>query len=514
MVATTAVKTEPSSLSAMAFSGLEITSAERDSPVPSHLGFEQDAENPSNYLIKSRIGPGTVGAKSSHRRRSKVQKEHIVSTAVTNMDPQPPTPLSPVASFPEGRIMHLPRGNINVKQETIEPSISALATPTSASAHANSIAFYDMLSMATSTNAELMFGQHHRVLSATSQDSRGGHCIGSVTSPVSKSVPHGRCSSSSSNSNHIVSSLSAPRKEGFPMEYQVVNTSGTQDPVISSRVGNNTKSNSSTHTSPDPDVEANADIETSTDLNEVSPSAINDEDEESDTENSRPATCPHCSKEFQSKGLLRSHVVSHSSDRPFVCWDCTDKSYKRNHDLLRHRREKHNVDGAVAPSRGSGRNSRGVREATVDRITHQPTIASQNLIPHRDIIYPTHAMMYLGSRGGGGGLQDLSPPSSGSPLDPYGGMEYVQHNHGHPLYSPHSQTNADLGMELEMSTPKTQTFKLKLDDINFNLYNNNNDDATTHARCIWLNGHYYNNNSEPASVIPPSPATHTTFRGI
>ncbi|KAF9127519.1 hypothetical protein BGX30_014766 [Mortierella sp. GBA39] len=82
-----------------------------------------------------------------------------------------------------------------------------------------------------------------------------------------------------------------------------------------------------------------------------------DDDDDDDPENNRPAVCPHCLKEFQSKGLLRSHIVSHSSDRPFVCRDCSDKSYKRNHDLLRHRREKHNVEGAVIPPRGSGRHS-------------------------------------------------------------------------------------------------------------------------------------------------------------
>ncbi|KAF9908493.1 hypothetical protein EC991_009757 [Linnemannia zychae] len=82
-----------------------------------------------------------------------------------------------------------------------------------------------------------------------------------------------------------------------------------------------------------------------------------EDDDEDDPENNSPAICPHCLKEFQSKGLLRSHIVSHSSDRPFVCRDCSDKSYKRNHDLLRHRREKHNVEGAVIPPRGSGRHS-------------------------------------------------------------------------------------------------------------------------------------------------------------
>ncbi|KAG0271812.1 hypothetical protein BGZ95_000323, partial [Linnemannia exigua] len=82
-----------------------------------------------------------------------------------------------------------------------------------------------------------------------------------------------------------------------------------------------------------------------------------DDDDSDDPENNSPAICPHCLKEFQSKGLLRSHIVSHSSDRPFVCRDCSDKSYKRNHDLLRHRREKHNVEGAVIPPRGSGRHS-------------------------------------------------------------------------------------------------------------------------------------------------------------
>ncbi|KAG0241763.1 hypothetical protein BGW41_005417 [Actinomortierella wolfii] len=54
-----------------------------------------------------------------------------------------------------------------------------------------------------------------------------------------------------------------------------------------------------------------------------------------------PVKCEHCDKRFPSRGLLRSHVVSHTDERPFECLDCGNKSYKRNHDLLRHQREKH-----------------------------------------------------------------------------------------------------------------------------------------------------------------------------
>ncbi|KAF9110684.1 Myb-like, SWIRM and MPN domains 1 [Mortierella sp. AM989] len=460
----------------MAFSGLEISSVGRDSPVSSHHGFDRDAESSPIPSMKPRGSIGSASAKSAHRRRSKAHKEHVVSTAVTsatNLDIQPsmPTPLSPVAAFPESRIMHsLPRGNITVKQEITEPPINALATPTSV--HPNSIAFYDMLSMNSSTNPDSIFGQHHRVISTTSQDSRGGagsgsgglgdHCTTGISSPISKSLPHARCSSNSGNSNHIISSLSvqsAPQREGFSMECQTLNTAGKRGLSICSRAGDSSKSDSSAHTSPDPEAGMNPDMEASADFNGVSPSANNEEDDESDLENSRPATCPHCNKEFQSKGLLRSHVVSHSSDRPFVCWDCTDKSYKRNHDLLRHRREKHNVDGVVVPSRGSSRNSGGARENAVDRITHQPTIASQNHIPHHEIIYSSHGVMYLGNRGG---LSELSSSSSGSPLDPYSGIEYSQYGHSHSFYGSHSHGNADLGMGLEMSAYEAKDFSSRL----------------------------------------------------
>ncbi|KAF9435314.1 hypothetical protein BGZ76_006526 [Entomortierella beljakovae] len=453
MVATSGVKSEAASLSTLGFSGLEISSLGRDSP--SQLGFEQDVELSTGFSMKSRRASGPTGSKLSRRRRFKAQKDHVVSTAVTssNVDAQPPTPsmptpLSPVASFPEGRVLHLPlqRSNVNVKQEISEPAMNALTTSMSVSAQANSIAFYDMLSMTTS-NVDNMFGQHHRVLSTTSQDSRGGaggaHC--SVSSPIPSSVPHARCSSS--NSTHIVTSLSiqpVPRKEVFPVEYGI---KPKRDSLISIRAGDSIKSNSSAHTSPDPEAEAGRDIENSIDFNGESSPTNNEDDEESDMENSRPATCPHCNKEFQSKGLLRSHVVSHSSDRPFVCWDCTDKSYKRNHDLLRHRREKHNVDGIVVPSRGSSRNGGGARESAIDRISHQPTVASQNRISHHEIIYPSHNMMYLGSSG----ISDLSSPSSGSPMDPYGNLEYNQHSHGHSLYGSHSHANADLGLGLDLN---------------------------------------------------------------
>ncbi|KAG0366344.1 hypothetical protein BGZ54_005455 [Gamsiella multidivaricata] len=185
--------------------------------------------------------------------------------------------------------------------------------------------------------------------------------------------------------------------------------------------------------------------------NTESPTAREGEDVDSDADNTRPATCPHCSKEFQSKGLLRSHIVSHSSDRPFVCWDCTDKSYKRNHDLLRHRREKHNVDGMTIPSRGSSRSHvaepSGTCEGGSVRTPHQATVASQSRVPHQEILYSNHGMMYFGNRGA---LSSLPSSSSGSPLDPHGGIEYGQHHrHGNPLLVPHTP-NVGLGLGLEL----------------------------------------------------------------
>ncbi|KAG0045508.1 hypothetical protein BGZ83_009300, partial [Gryganskiella cystojenkinii] len=80
-----------------------------------------------------------------------------------------------------------------------------------------------------------------------------------------------------------------------------------------------------------------------------------EDDDDDDDDDSSPGRCPECGKDFNSRGLLRSHIVSHSEDRPFTCTECNGtKSYKRNHDLLRHKREKHNLDGQAPASRGSG----------------------------------------------------------------------------------------------------------------------------------------------------------------
>jgi len=77
-----------------------------------------------------------------------------------------------------------------------------------------------------------------------------------------------------------------------------------------------------------------------------------------------PCTFSSCPRTFTSQGLLKSHLVSHFEDKPFWCDECSEdgihpreslpplipgmppqvfevKRYKRNHDLLRHKREQH-----------------------------------------------------------------------------------------------------------------------------------------------------------------------------
>ncbi|KAG0208243.1 hypothetical protein BGX28_000708 [Mortierella sp. GBA30] len=82
--------------------------------------------------------------------------------------------------------------------------------------------------------------------------------------------------------------------------------------------------------------------------------------------NDLPHRCDHpgCERTFASVGLLKSHIVSHNEDKKFWCDICSYdgviprppnppawpgapvhipevKRYKRNHDLLRHKREQH-----------------------------------------------------------------------------------------------------------------------------------------------------------------------------
>jgi len=47
--------------------------------------------------------------------------------------------------------------------------------------------------------------------------------------------------------------------------------------------------------------------------------------------------CPYCHKTFERIHNLRSHLKSHSSEKPFVC-DICSISFRRNHDLTRHKR--------------------------------------------------------------------------------------------------------------------------------------------------------------------------------
>ncbi|KAF9142539.1 hypothetical protein BG015_000761 [Linnemannia schmuckeri] len=205
----------------------------------------------------------------------------------------------------------------------------------SLSSAASSPSMMDLTGMASGLEAAVVVASHSslphihnsRIIKSMSSSSTASSSASSSGTMTHNSKFANRGSFSASSTQASPDLDAAPHKVG-DMEYE----NGTGSPGAGEDDGQNTN---------EEDNEENSD----------------DDDDDDDPENNRPAICPHCLKEFQSKGLLRSHIVSHSSDRPFVCRDCSDKSYKRNHDLLRHRREKHNVEGAVIPPRGSGRHS-------------------------------------------------------------------------------------------------------------------------------------------------------------
>ncbi|KAF8940245.1 hypothetical protein BGZ58_007256 [Dissophora ornata] len=484
---------------------MEMLSLGTGSPVSSHQGLDHDPSTSPSNLTEPYSNSDSGNGNSARQRRFKAQNKASVTTIASSMlqtaattadldakgmnestsqsnqlpTPSMPTPLSPMTSFPDGRVLHhsWQRSSFNIKQEIAAmehvsstsnaTAVGAMSTPTSASAN-SSTHLYDLLPMSSSpTEPDPVFGQHQRVLSATSQDSRGrggwgGHSGNILSSPIPKSMTRTRCLSGNSSASYIVSSLSvqsAPRSERLSTDHDGAAVAIEMEPTKAFVASANPSY--SIHASPEPETniteefDKNSSLFAAGDLIGSVVEMYNEQDEaDSDVESGRPATCPHCGKEFQSKGLLRSHVVSHSSDRPFVCWDCTDKSYKRNHDLLRHRREKHNVDGAIVPARGSGRSHGGARESASNRTSNQPTVASQSHIPHHEMFYPSQGMIYLGN---GSALSDLPSSPSGSPLDPYGGIEYTQHHPSHSLYSAH-HSDASLGLGLEISTYGSKDF--------------------------------------------------------
>ncbi|XP_078000599.1 uncharacterized protein LOC144453197 [Glandiceps talaboti] len=58
------------------------------------------------------------------------------------------------------------------------------------------------------------------------------------------------------------------------------------------------------------------------------------------SETSTTVTCKICDATFTTKQNLKEHLVVHNDARAFIC-DICNNSYKRNKDLLRHKREKH-----------------------------------------------------------------------------------------------------------------------------------------------------------------------------
>ncbi|KAF9185999.1 hypothetical protein BGZ51_002299 [Haplosporangium sp. Z 767] len=514
-------------------------------PLSFPLGIDISSPGlPSGAIDQTNAGSSPT-SKAVRRWRSRGTKEPspaassatTESMAVTHFSPiQTPamlTPLSPMTPYADGpRFMHQhqpqyqpqrqpsPLQKSNVLDVSAEDGAQSLATPPSTSSvvsNRSSTSLFDMLSSSPSDKPDhiSMFGQHQRILSTASQESRNGG-LSMSSSPIPKAVAHLRCSSNSINGHQGLSSSLASQSSSSSTTGQDGSSPDVEPILKLERRASITNSNSSGafQTSPDMDAVADVDIDEDADGEIVEPpfdmdaEASSDvdlhmdskrssvvtgmvgaegvaalEEDDSDPENNRPATCPHCHKEFQSKGLLRSHIVSHSSDRPFVCWECTDKSYKRNHDLLRHRREKHNIDGNVVPSRGSSRNNNANREggtsSSTDRKTsrnmlqqqqhpqhthHAPTVASQSPItgalhrqPH-ELMYSSHGLVYMNN---GAGLSDLSP-ASGSPLDhPYSGnsVEYHQpqshhhHLHQHSQQQQHSMYGSvGLGLGLDLGT--------------------------------------------------------------
>ncbi|KAG0308419.1 hypothetical protein BGZ98_008039 [Dissophora globulifera] len=485
----------PTTLSNGMFAGLDLLSLESTTSTSPHYEIDQDQAISSSKSIHPSGNSGSGKTDSARRRRHKIQKgptltktssSVLQSTATTTvMDPntiaelslssaQPPTPMSPLSSLPDGRNAHHPwqrSSNLNMKHEMehasgpYSPVAVASLTPTSASS-SSPVNLFDLLPV-TSTKPNSVLGQHQRVVSSTSQDARrkgewAGHCATSMPSPTPNSLTCVRSpgDNNSNNSNCINSSgqtVSSLAVQTATLKKELSTEFGLSALAIESDAMN---TDSSVHASPDPETNissksrASPDVDATGDLmiNSMSEMCDDQDGRDSDADSNRAAACPHCGKEFQSKGLLRSHIVSHSSDRPFVCWDCNDKSYKRNHDLLRHRREKHNLDGAVVPTRGSGRSQGSIRESTTSRTTSQPTISTQSHVPHHELFYPTHGMIYLGNNSA---MSDLSSSASGSPLDPYSGIEYTQHHSSQSLY--HTQTSSaglGLGMDLGVYGPK------------------------------------------------------------
>lgn len=62
---------------------------------------------------------------------------------------------------------------------------------------------------------------------------------------------------------------------------------------------------------------------------------VPDQGQTSPTSGSKKHKCPYCNTEFTRHHNLKSHLLTHSQEKPFVCTEC-DMRFRRLHDLKRH----------------------------------------------------------------------------------------------------------------------------------------------------------------------------------